>query len=195
MRVLWPLRAAAVWVHMPGVHRCMHACVRRGIGITAAFWQGPLVLHGLHGGAFMGSLACCLDRVPNHRLPLLKRLIACAAACAPPRPACRCLSLDSILTLLTALLLEQQVVLFCPNLSILSALVLATMPLLRPFRWQSLLMPVLPTSMLGFLDAPVPFLLGVQYKTSEIMSRCAGHIRVNVYKARCAPRRAGMKHR
>lgn len=43
-------------------------------------------------------------------------------------------------------------------------------------------MPVLPVSMLGFLDAPVPFLLGVQYKTSDIMARCVGHIRVNVYK-------------
>jgi hypothetical protein len=56
------------------------------------------------------------------------------------------------------------------------------LPLLRPYRWHLLVMPVLPMSMLGFLDAPMPFLLGLQYKTPEVMARCNNHIRVNVYK-------------
>ena len=42
-----------------------------------------------------------------------------------------------------------------------------------PPRWQCLLMPVTPSSMMPLLDAPVPFVLGVQYKTQEAMARCA----------------------
>ncbi|KXZ46762.1 hypothetical protein GPECTOR_41g727 [Gonium pectorale] len=84
---------------------------------------------------------------------------------------CRSLSLDNILLLLTASLLERQLVVFCPSLSTLSGVVLGLLPLLRPFSWQSLLLPVTPASMLGFLEAPVPFVLGVQYKTGDVMAR------------------------
>lgn len=34
------------------------------------------------------------------------------------------------------------------------------------------------------LQAPVPFVLGVQYKTAEVRGRCGGLVRVNVYKDR-----------
>lgn len=75
------------------------------------------------------------------------------------------------MTVVTAALLERQLVFFCPHISVLSGCVLGVLPLLRPYAWQSLLMPVTPLSMMGFLDAPVPFVLGVQYKTSEVMAR------------------------
>lgn len=63
-----------------------------------------------------------------------------------------------------AILLEQQIVFFCPNLGLLSTAVMSLIPLIRPFAWQSLLMPVLPAqeNMLNLLDAPVPFIMGVQ---------------------------------
>lgn len=95
---------------------------------------------------------------------------------------CRCLSLDNILMLLTGVLLEKQLVLFCPNIGLLSTCVLSLIPLLRPFTWQSLLLPVLPDQLLSFLEAPVPFVIGVQYKTSEVRSKCSGLMRVNIYK-------------
>lgn len=58
-------------------------------------------------------------------------------------------------------------VVFCPNIGVLSTVVLALVPLLRPYSWQSLLLPVLPTleKMLDLLEAPVPFILGVQVRT------------------------------
>ena len=59
-------------------------------------------------------------------------------------------------------LLEKQVVMFCPNIGLLSTCVLSLIPLLRPFSWHSFLMPVLPDKLLGFLEAPVPFIIGVQ---------------------------------
>ncbi|KIY91899.1 hypothetical protein MNEG_16064 [Monoraphidium neglectum] len=81
---------------------------------------------------------------------------------------CRSLSLDNVLTLLNAALLEKQVAVFCPHIGTLCACVLALVPLLRPFVWQSLLLPVTPAGMRGFLEAPVPFVLGLQYKTPEV---------------------------
>lgn len=34
------------------------------------------------------------------------------------------------------------------------------------------------------LQAPFPFIVGIQYKTADIRARCAGITRVNVYKNR-----------
>ena len=34
--------------------------------------------------------------------------------------------------------------------------------LLFPFRWQHTYVPILPASLLHFLDAPVPFIMGLQ---------------------------------
>ena len=55
-------------------------------------------------------------------------------------------------------------VVFCPNIGILSAVVLSLIPLMRPFAWQSLLLPILPVQdkMLDLLEAPVPFIVGVK---------------------------------
>ena len=61
-------------------------------------------------------------------------------------------------------LLERQLVFFSPRIGLLTTAVLAMIPMLRPFAWQSMLMPVLPAhdSMLHLLEAPVPFILGMQ---------------------------------
>ncbi|AQK56238.1 DENN (AEX-3) domain-containing protein [Zea mays] len=53
----------------------------------------------------------------------------------------------------------------------LSASVLSILPLIRPYQWQSLLMTVLPNDMMDFLDAPVPYIVGVQNKTSDVLNR------------------------
>ncbi|OMO98698.1 hypothetical protein CCACVL1_04100 [Corchorus capsularis] len=95
---------------------------------------------------------------------------------------CRVLSLDSILAVVAGVLLEKQIVVICPNLGVLSAVVLSLVPLIRPFRWQSLLLPVLPTRMLDFLDAPVPFIVGVQQKPSDLKLKTSNLVQVNVQK-------------
>ena len=44
------------------------------------------------------------------------------------------------------------------------------------------MLPVLPQDMISFLEAPVPFVVGVQHKTSEVR-RCTKDLsRVNAYK-------------
>ncbi|KAJ7955973.1 DENN domain containing protein [Quillaja saponaria] len=97
--------------------------------------------------------------------------------------ACICgsLRLENVLTLFAGALLEKQIVVVCSNLGILSASVLSVIPLIRPYQWQSLLMPVLPNDMLDFLDAPVPYIVGVKNKTNEV-SKLANVILVDANK-------------
>ncbi|XP_077250909.1 DENN (AEX-3) domain-containing protein isoform X2 [Tasmannia lanceolata] len=95
---------------------------------------------------------------------------------------CRALSLESVLALFTGALLEKQVLVVCPNLGILSATVLSVIPIIRPFEWQSLLLPVLPRKMLDFLDAPVPYIVGIQHKPADMKLKTSNLIRINVYK-------------
>ncbi|GMI69265.1 hypothetical protein like AT2G20320 [Hibiscus trionum] len=96
---------------------------------------------------------------------------------------CRVLSLDGILAVVAGVLLEKQVVVVCPNLGVLSAVVLSLIPIIRPFEWQSLLLPVLPKRMLDFLDAPVPFLVGVQDKPAGLkMKTTSNLVQVNLPK-------------
>ncbi|KAJ8767455.1 hypothetical protein K2173_017499 [Erythroxylum novogranatense] len=98
--------------------------------------------------------------------------------------ACICgsLRLENVLTLFAGALLEKQIVVVCSNLGILSALVLSIIPLIRPYQWQSLLMPILPDDMLDFLDAPVPYIVGVKNKTSEVQSKLTNVILVDANK-------------
>ncbi|KAL5572367.1 hypothetical protein UlMin_021964 [Ulmus minor] len=98
--------------------------------------------------------------------------------------ACICgsLRLENILTFFAGALLEKQILVICSNLGILSALVLSIIPLIRPFQWQSLLMPVLPNDMLDFLDAPVPYIVGIKNKTSEVQSKLSNVIVVDANK-------------
>lgn len=84
---------------------------------------------------------------------------------------CGCLRLEHVMTLFAAALLEKQIVIVCSNLGMLSASVLSILPLIRPYQWQSLLMTVLPNDMMDFLDAPVPYIVGVQNKTSDVLNR------------------------
>ncbi|XP_028099574.1 uncharacterized protein LOC114299091 isoform X4 [Camellia sinensis] len=98
--------------------------------------------------------------------------------------ACLCgfLRLENVLTVFAGALLEKQIVVVCSNLGILSAMVLSIIPLIRPYQWQSLLMPVLPNDMLEFLDAPVPYIVGVKNKTTEVQSKLTNVILVDAQK-------------
>lgn len=95
---------------------------------------------------------------------------------------CRVLSIESVLALVAGVLLEKQVVVVCPNLGVLSAVVLSLIPMIRPFQWQSLLLPILPAKMLDFLEAPVPFIAGIQTKPADLKIKTSNLVQVNVLK-------------
>ncbi|KAL1805194.1 hypothetical protein ACET3Z_028262 [Daucus carota] len=98
--------------------------------------------------------------------------------------ACLCgsLRLEHVLTLFAGVLLEKKIVILCSNLGILSASILSIIPLIRPFKWQSLLMPVLPKDMQDFLDAPVPYIVGVKTQTDVLQSKLADVIFIDANK-------------
>lgn len=79
--------------------------------------------------------------------------------CLPPF-ACL-LSLPNILTLLNAVMLERRIVFVSSNVGFLSACVLSVVPLLHPFIWQGTYVPVLPNHLREYLQAPVPYIMGV----------------------------------
>ncbi|KAK1287544.1 hypothetical protein QJS10_CPB19g01874 [Acorus calamus] len=62
-----------------------------------------------------------------------------------------------VLTLFAGALLEKQIVIVCPNL-------------------------VLPNCMLDFLDAPVPYIVGIKNKTAEVQSKLGNVILIDVQK-------------
>ncbi|KAL5712102.1 hypothetical protein ACHQM5_014304 [Ranunculus cassubicifolius] len=95
---------------------------------------------------------------------------------------CRALSLESIMALFAGVLLEKQVVIICPNLGVLSAIILSLIPMIHPFEWQSLLLPVLPRKMFDFLDAPVPYIVGIQNKQQGMKLKTSNLIYVDVIK-------------
>ncbi|XP_026659580.2 uncharacterized protein LOC103704902 isoform X2 [Phoenix dactylifera] len=95
---------------------------------------------------------------------------------------CGCLRLENIITMFAGALLEKQIVIVCSNLGILSAAVLSVIPLIRPYQWQSLLMPILPNDMLDFLDAPVPYIVGIKSKTADIQPKLANVILIDANK-------------
>ena len=66
----------------------------------------------------------------------------------------------SILKLVACALLEKRVVLVSQNLRLLSCSVLSVVSLLKPFNYQSLVLPIMAPNMVDMLDAPVPFIVG-----------------------------------
>jgi hypothetical protein len=66
-----------------------------------------------------------------------------------------------VLRLISALLNESRVVLIAEQLSDLSTVAHCAMALLQPFTWQHVFIPVLPTAMIDYVCAPMPFVVGV----------------------------------
>jgi len=71
------------------------------------------------------------------------------------------LSRKQLFFLLSAVLLEKKIALVSSNLRLLSSVVLSFIPLIRPFIYQSSIIPILPDKLHSFLEAPVPFLVGI----------------------------------
>jgi len=64
-------------------------------------------------------------------------------------------------TLFSACVLEKRIGIISSDLRVLSSVVLSFIPLLRPFFYQSLIIPILPIKLCNLLEAPVPYIIGV----------------------------------
>ncbi|EFA02072.1 DENN domain-containing protein 5B [Tribolium castaneum] len=76
------------------------------------------------------------------------------------------LGVDIVIQIFTCLLLENQVLLRSTDCQRLMVVAEGITSLLFPFTWPHVYVPILPASLHHFLDAPVPFVMGL-YASSE----------------------------
>ncbi|CAD8206597.1 unnamed protein product [Paramecium pentaurelia] len=76
----------------------------------------------------------------------------------------RLLDINKIINIYSAILLEQKIHFISNHLSVPGLVIDAFLQLLFPFKFTSILIPVLPDSLRGYIEAPVPFLIGYSQK-------------------------------
>uniref|UniRef100_A0A4W3GET4 DENN/MADD domain containing 5B n=1 Tax=Callorhinchus milii TaxID=7868 RepID=A0A4W3GET4_CALMI len=89
----------------------------------------------------------------------------------PLREALELLGLENLVQLFTCVLLEMQILLYSQDYQRLMTVAEGITTLLFPFQWQHVYVPILPASLLHFLDAPVPYLMGLQSKEPNDRSK------------------------
>lgn len=78
------------------------------------------------------------------------------------------LGVDIVLQLFTCLLLENQILLCSSEYQRLMLVAESMTCLLFPFTWPHVYVPILPASLQHFLDAPVPFVMGLHSRENRI---------------------------
>uniref|UniRef100_A0A670JH88 DENN domain containing 5B n=1 Tax=Podarcis muralis TaxID=64176 RepID=A0A670JH88_PODMU len=89
----------------------------------------------------------------------------------PLREAFELLGLENLIQVFTCVLLEMQILLYSQDYQRLMTVAEGITTLLFPFQWQHVYVPILPASLLHFLDAPVPYLMGLQSKEGTDRSK------------------------
>lgn len=74
----------------------------------------------------------------------------------------------NMMIVFASMLYERRIVFTSKRLSRLSACVQACNALIYPMIWQHIFIPVLPVSLMDYLLAPMPFLIGVPAPTFEV---------------------------
>lgn len=69
--------------------------------------------------------------------------------------------LEQILTVFKAILYERQVIFISQSKTVLGLVMEAFTSLLFPFKWENVIIPIVPLTLKEYLTAPVPFLAGV----------------------------------
>ncbi|XP_028255984.1 DENN domain-containing protein 5B isoform X2 [Parambassis ranga] len=81
------------------------------------------------------------------------------------------LGVENLVQVFTCTLLEMQILLYSQDYQQLMTVAEGITTLLFPFQWQHVYVPILPASLLHFLDAPVPYLMGLQSKEGTDRSK------------------------
>lgn len=71
------------------------------------------------------------------------------------------LSVPCIMAVFSALLSEQRVIMVSDNVERLSACMHSATALLYPFSWSQIYVPLLPSTLIDYLTAPMPFFVGI----------------------------------
>eukprot|EP01048_Picozoa_sp_COSAG05_P015935 COSAG05_NODE_1984_length_3746_cov_3.101430_2_plen_716_part_00 len=81
------------------------------------------------------------------------------------------LSVPCISAIFVSLLSEQRVLFVSSSLSKLSTCVHSLLALIEPFTWQHIFVPIMPQSMLDYITAPMPYVIGVHDSLLEEVGR------------------------
>ncbi|XP_067110128.1 DENN domain-containing protein 5B isoform X5 [Osmerus mordax] len=81
------------------------------------------------------------------------------------------LGVENLVQLFTCTMLEMQILLYSQDYQRLMTVAEGITTLLFPFQWQHVYVPILPASLRHFLDAPVPYLMGLQSKEGTDRSK------------------------
>ncbi|KAF0683636.1 Aste57867_24342 [Aphanomyces stellatus] len=105
------------------------------------------------------------------------------------RPLFQMLDLANVLTVFACLLLEQKAkcTYMLWGISVAHSVSIALLSLLFPLYWQGAYIPILPSSLLDVIDAPVPFLVGVHSKYLASPSRASDVFFVDLDHNRVIP--------
>nr|XP_034181426.1 DENN domain-containing protein 5B isoform X4 [Osmia lignaria] len=96
------------------------------------------------------------------------------------------LGADCVIQLFTCVLLENQVLLRSSDFHKLMVVSECITALLFPFSWQHVYVPILPASLQHFLDAPVPFIMGLHAQSEGGVLNIASEVSVSDLSNRCS---------
>ena len=71
------------------------------------------------------------------------------------------MTVENIISVFESLLLERKVFFVSQSKTILGYATEAFLSLLYPFKWEQVLIPILPSSLRDYLTAPVPLVAGI----------------------------------
>ena len=152
----FPLADSPVLSPLSPIAAVLHALCAAGTPAPGAALPPPRVA----GGPGLPSLRAPVDRGTGPAnadvffAPLLWRV---------PVP--------TALNLFAAMLAERRIIITAKDLSALSAAVHAAAAMLYPLTWQHIFVPLLPASLLDYLTAPMPFLVGVPAALAPAMRK------------------------
>ncbi|KAG0040977.1 hypothetical protein BGZ82_003587 [Podila clonocystis] len=82
-------------------------------------------------------------------------------------PLFRCLSAEDIVTIIEVILSEGRVIFLSSYLGMLTLACESFLYLLFPLYWQGVYIPILPSALMTCLQAPVPYIIGVERRSCD----------------------------
>ncbi|KAF1810211.1 DENN-domain-containing protein [Eremomyces bilateralis CBS 781.70] len=80
----------------------------------------------------------------------------------------RCLSVANVVTLMEYALMESRIILLSSHTSMLHLASAAICSLLYPMKWCGIFIPVLPSRLIQALDAPCPYIVGIERRYESV---------------------------
>jgi hypothetical protein len=81
------------------------------------------------------------------------------------------LGVDRFFKVLAAILCEQRVLFISNDVDLLTTTVLGSIAMIYPFRWHHVFITLLPSKLISYLAAPVPYIIGVKKSVLSEVSR------------------------